>query len=117
MPASVLARLAGAVAHCSPVTPGCAAPFGGFATGAPERRAGTALPKYRLAKTIGVAPTRVGEIIHGARAISPDTALRLSRALGTSARFWSNLQIRYDLERAREAHTIELDQIQSLVAT
>ena len=58
-----------------------------------------------------MAPTRIGEIIHGTRAISPDTALRLSRALRTSERFWSNLQTRYDLERAREAHTAELDQI------
>ena len=59
----------------------------------------------------------MGEIIQGTRSISPDTALRLSRALGTSDRFWSNLQARYDLQRARDAHATESDQIQSLVAS
>ena len=73
------------------------------------------ISQYRLAKTIGVAPTRIGEIIHGTRGISPDTALRLSRALGTSDRFWLNLQTRYDLEVALEAHAGELDQIHSLI--
>lgn len=73
------------------------------------------ITRYRLAKTIGVAPTRIGEIVHGARAISPDTALRLSRALGTSERFWLNLQTRYDIETARAAHAAELDQIPSLL--
>lgn len=73
------------------------------------------ITRYRLAKTIGVAPTRVGEIIHGTRGISPDTALRLSRAFGTSDRFWLNLQNRYDLEVALEAHGTELDQIHPLV--
>lgn len=73
------------------------------------------ITQYRLAKAISVAPTRIGEIVHGTRGISPDTALRLSRALGTSERFWMNLQTRYDLEREREAHTAELDQIKSLI--
>lgn len=54
------------------------------------------ISQYRLAKTIRVAPTRISEIVHGTRGISPDTALRLSRALGTSDRFWLNLQTRYD---------------------
>lgn len=75
------------------------------------------ITKYRLAKTIGVAPTRIGEIIAGTRAISPDTALRLSRAFGTSERFWSNLQTRYDLQRAHDAHAEEINQIQSLIAS
>ena len=70
---------------------------------------------YRLAKTIEVPATRIGEIIHGARGISPDTALRLSRALGTSERFWMNLQAQYDLEVQREAHHAELDRIEPLV--
>jgi antitoxin HigA-1 len=42
------------------------------------------ISQYRLAHAIGVPPRRVNEIVHGKRAISPDTALRLSRALGTS---------------------------------
>ncbi len=43
-------------------------------------------------------PRRVNEIVQGKRAISPDTALRLSRYFGLSERFWVNLQSRYDLE-------------------
>ena len=74
------------------------------------------ISQYRLAQAIGVPPRRINEIVHGKRAISPDTALRLSRALGTSDRFWINLQTRYDLDIQMEAHRTELDKIQSLVA-
>jgi addiction module HigA family antidote len=49
-------------------------------------------------------------------AITPDTALRLSRALGMSDRFWMNLQARYDLDLQLESHGAELDRIISLVA-
>lgn len=56
------------------------------------------LSQYRLAKDISVPPRRVNEIVHGIRAITADTALRLSRYFGTSERFWMNLQVRYDLE-------------------
>jgi addiction module HigA family antidote len=58
--------------------------------------------QYRLAKDISVPPRRVNEIVHGKRAISADTALRLSRYFGTSERFWLNLQTRYDLEVEKE---------------
>jgi addiction module HigA family antidote len=54
--------------------------------------------QYELAKVVGVSPRRINEIVHGKRAISPDTALRLSRAFDVSDRFWLNLQNRYDLE-------------------
>ncbi|HZA06005.1 MAG TPA: HigA family addiction module antitoxin [Propionibacteriaceae bacterium] len=74
------------------------------------------ISQYRLAQAIGVPPRRINEIVHGKRAISPDTALRLSRALGTSDRFWMNLQTRYDLEVQLEAHGAELDRINRLVA-
>jgi addiction module HigA family antidote len=60
------------------------------------------ITQYRLAKDITVPPRRVNEIVHGKRAISADTALRLSRYFGTSDRFWLNLQTRYDLEIQRE---------------
>ncbi len=73
------------------------------------------ISQYRLAKTISVAPTRIGEIVHGTRGISPDTALRLSRALGTSDRFWLNLQTRYDLELALTTNAAVLEQIHPLV--
>ena len=56
------------------------------------------ISQYRLAKDISVPPRRINEIVHGKRAISADTALRLSRYFGTSERFWLNLQMRYDLE-------------------
>jgi addiction module HigA family antidote len=57
-----------------------------------------AISQYRLAHDISVAPRRISEIVRGKRAISPDTALRLSRYFGLSERFWLNLQARYDLE-------------------
>jgi addiction module HigA family antidote len=56
------------------------------------------ITQYRLAKDINVPPRRINEIIQGKRAITPDTALRLSRYFGLSERFWLNLQARYDLE-------------------
>jgi addiction module HigA family antidote len=74
------------------------------------------ISQYRLAATIGVPARRINEIVHGKRSISPDTALRLSRALGTSDRFWLNLQNRYDLDVARVGHEAELDGIPSLVS-
>ncbi len=56
------------------------------------------ISQYRLAKDITVPPRRINEIVHGARAVTADTALRLSRYFGTSERFWLNLQAHYDLE-------------------
>lgn len=55
------------------------------------------LSQYRLAKDIDVAPRRINEIIHGQRAISADTALRLGKYFKTSPQFWLNLQSHYDL--------------------
>lgn len=60
------------------------------------------LSQYRLAKGINVPPRRINEIVHGTRAITADTALRLARFFGTSEQFWLNLQNRYDLERERD---------------
>ena len=56
------------------------------------------LTQYRLAKDIGVAPTRIQQIIRGKRSITVDTAMRLARYFGTSAEVWLRLQVRYDLE-------------------
>jgi addiction module HigA family antidote len=56
------------------------------------------LSQYQLAKDISVPARRINEIVLGKRAISPDTALRLSRFFGMSEAFWINLQTRYDLE-------------------
>jgi antitoxin HigA-1 len=56
------------------------------------------ISQYRVAKETSVSPRRINEIVRGTRAITADTALRLSRYFGTSERFWLNLQVRYDLE-------------------
>ncbi|MHB8731485.1 MAG: HigA family addiction module antitoxin [bacterium] len=56
------------------------------------------ISQYRLAKAINVPPRRINEIVHGTRAITADTALRLARYFGTSERFWLNLQARHDVE-------------------
>jgi antitoxin HigA-1 len=58
--------------------------------------------QYRLAKDINVPARRINEIVHGKRAVTADTALRLSRYFGLSERFWLNLQARYDLEAEKE---------------
>lgn len=60
------------------------------------------ISQYRLAKDIGVTPRRINEIVHGRRAISADTALRLSQYFGMEAQFWMNLQSRYDMEVTRD---------------
>ncbi len=49
------------------------------------------ISQYRLAKDISVPPRRVNRIVHGQRAVSADTALRLARYFGMSERFWLNL--------------------------
>ncbi len=56
------------------------------------------LSQYRIARDLSVPPRRINEIMHGKRGITAHTALRLGRYFGTSARFWLNLQARYDLE-------------------
>ncbi|GIK60447.1 MAG: HigA family addiction module antidote protein [Ignavibacteriota bacterium] len=56
------------------------------------------ISQYRLAQDISVPARRINEIVLGKRAITADTALRLSEYFGLSERFWLNLQIRYNLE-------------------
>lgn len=58
--------------------------------------------QYRLAQDISVPARRINEIVHGKRAVSADTALRLARYFGTTERFWLNLQARFDLEQRRD---------------
>jgi len=60
------------------------------------------LSQYRSAKETNVPPRRINEIVHGTRAISADTALRLARYFGTTDEFWLNLQMHYDLEVERD---------------
>ena len=54
-----------------------------------------------LAMKIRVPATRIGDIVHGRRAVTPDTALRLARFFGNSPEFWLNLQMMHDLSKAR----------------
>lgn len=67
---------------------------------------------YRLAKGLGVTPTRAAEILKGKRGITAETALRLSRFLGCSPEFWLGLQAAYDLEVARQRLAGELERIE-----
>ena len=59
------------------------------------------IPQRRLARAVRVSPRRISEVVHGRRAITADTALRLGKALGMTPDFWLNLQRMYDLEVAR----------------
>ena len=59
------------------------------------------LSQNALARHLRVSPRRINEIVHGKRAISADTALRLARYFGTSEKLWLGLQADYDLEEAR----------------
>ena len=69
------------------------------------------LSMNKLALDLHVPVTRIAEIVHERRAISPDTALRLARYFNTSARFWLNAQAAYELEVAEDElqRTIERD--------
>jgi len=59
------------------------------------------ISQNRIARNMGVPPRRINEIVHGKRAVTADTALRLARYFGTSEEFWMGLQADYDLEEAR----------------
>ena len=61
------------------------------------------LSRYALAKALGVPALRISQIVRGQRAITADTALRLSRYFGTRPEWWLDLQTHYDLELARDA--------------
>jgi addiction module HigA family antidote len=63
----------------------------------------------RLALELRVPATRMGEIIHGRRSVTADTALRLSRYFATTPKFWMNLQTSYDLAMAAEAKAKEIE--------
>ena len=65
------------------------------------------LSANRLGALVGVPPNRISDIVRGRRSITADTALRLSRAFGTSPEFWLNLQTHFDLELALAAADID----------
>ena len=58
-----------------------------------------------LARAVRVPPNRISAIVNGERGLSADTALRLSKAFGTTAEFWLNLQKHYELDCARDRAT------------
>jgi antitoxin HigA-1 len=60
---------------------------------------------YRLSKDIGIAQTRISEILSGKRSITADTALCLSHYFGNTAQFWLNLQTQYHLRQALEENS------------
>ena len=67
-----------------------------------------------LAAAIGVPPRRINEIVHGTRGITAGTAVRLARYFGTSAEFWMNLQMHYELRLERRALRDQLERIKPL---
>ena len=62
------------------------------------------LSSHGFARKLRVPATRIHEILHGRRAVTADTAIRLARYLGTTAGFWMNLQTSYDLKVAERLH-------------
>jgi addiction module HigA family antidote len=74
------------------------------------------ISQNRLARAMGVPPRRINEIVHGKRAVTADTAIRLALALGTSEQFWMGLQADFDLEEAKRSARKELDKIERVAA-
>ena len=70
------------------------------------------LSAYKLSKDVGIPQTRVSEIIKGNRPITADTALRLSKYFGNSAKFWLGLQDDFDIEEEEELKAKELESIE-----
>lgn len=66
---------------------------------------------YRLSKELKIPQTRISEIIKGNRRITADTALRLSKYFGNSAKFWLGIQDDYDIEEEKETKEAELNEI------
>lgn len=66
---------------------------------------------YKLSKDIDIPQTRISAILNGNRRITADTALRLSRYFGNSAKFWLGLQNDYDIEEASKLKKTELNTI------
>jgi addiction module HigA family antidote len=66
---------------------------------------------YRLSKDLKIPQTRISEIVNGRRRITADTALRLSKYFGNSAKFWLGLQDDFDIEEGMENKGNELNGI------
>jgi len=70
------------------------------------------LTQRELAKALRVPYQRINELVNGRRGITPSTALRLAKYFSTSADFWMNLQLRWDLYHAQQSEAQELAGIQ-----
>ena len=66
---------------------------------------------YRLSKDLLIPQTRISQILKGNRRITADTALRLSKYFGNSAKFWLGMQDDYDIEEEKESKEVELNEI------
>ena len=69
------------------------------------------ISQNKIARDIGVPPRRINEIVHGKRAITANTALRLSKYFAVSESFWMGLQADYDLEEARKELGRKLERV------
>ncbi|ADV46026.1 HigA family addiction module antitoxin [Nitratifractor salsuginis] len=74
------------------------------------------ISQKELAKAIHVPYQRINELVNGKRGITPSTALRLSKYFSNSPDFWLNLQMRWDLYRARKQEEKILDKIVERIA-
>lgn len=68
------------------------------------------ITQNQLGRDLGISPRRINEIVHGKRRVTADTALRLARHIGTTAKFWMNLQAQYELDLAEDELAGRLDQ-------
>lgn len=66
---------------------------------------------YKLSKDVGIPQTRVSEIINGNRRITADTALRLAKYFGNSAKFWLGIQDDFDIEEENKSKQKQLNSI------
>lgn len=72
------------------------------------------LSQYALARALHVPPRRINEIVHGKRAVTADTDLRLCRFFGLSEGWWLRLQADYDVAKAKERMSEVLNEIEPL---
>lgn len=72
------------------------------------------MSQYELAKSLGMDAQSIHAIIEGEESVTAETALRLSRFFGTSARFWTGLQSQYDVEVAKDRLATELKSVKRL---
>lgn len=75
------------------------------------------MSQREFADKIAVTHTRLNQIVNEKRSITADTALRLSKALGTTAEFWMSLQARYDLDKTRDESGSKIDKEVHLLVT